>query len=906
MGDVLRLGTGPYSFVVWVNTSTTAEDTIVMAKHFSTVTAGYAIGINSGNTYGAANKAWFYNLSPPASPISTTTVNDGAWHQIVGVRGNDQVKIYVDGTPVESSQVDQGLGNTPAGTAFMVGGLISSGGAPVSYYTGLVDDIQVYNHALSDSEVQWLFDHPGHPACTPPPSGLVSWWGGDNNTLDLVGANHGALMNEAGYGPGKVAQALVFDGVNDYISVADHPSLNLTTAITIDAWIFSDNSSMAPSIVKKADDFSGYALELSADSSKVLFWVNLGSGGSGGWFSSPAGNLTQGVWTHVAGVFDGSSVGLYLNGQFIGATTAVGAIVPSSNPLNIGSDPETPTRFFKGLIDEVEIFNRALTAEEVAAVFNAGSTGKCRSCATPPNDIISWWSGDNNALDLVGTSPGTMMNGATYTTGKVGEAFNLDGVDDYIQVPSLTGANFPLTFTLDAWVKVSAYPSVTERVIAGMAGGYQLNLLPDGRIKFGFSGTMVISENPMPTGSFALVTGTVDGSGTVNIYINGALDKTGTTTPGTNANVFQIGGFGDFSGSFFQGVIDEVGLYGRVLSETEIQTLYNAGTTGMCPSKYLSVIPSGTGSGTVLGNGIDCDWNGSQTSGTCTVRMLHNRWVSLSTSADTGSTFAGWTNGSGSAAECSGTGNCEFYITQTSGVGAPFIWNTYTVTANAQGNGAGTVASNAGGVSYSYPVVNTGTTSALNHGTNVVLTATASAGSTAAWTSCNGTASGNGTGEAACTYSSLDGNKTATATFTLNQYTVTPSAGAHGSIQPNTPQTVNHGATAQFTVTADPGYTASVGGTCGGTLAGDTYTTNAITGPCTVEAAFTLNQYAVTPSAGPNGTIAPDTEQTFSHGATAQFTVTADRGTRLRQEAPAGVRCSKISIRPMRLPATAP
>lgn len=72
----------------------------------------------------------------------------------------------------------------------------------------------------------------------------------------------------------------------------------------------------------------------------------------------------------------------------------------------------------------------------------------------------------------------------------------------------------------------------------------------------------------------------------------------------------------------------------------------------------------------------------------------------------------------------------------------------------------------------------------------------------------------------------------------INTITVTPSASAGGSISPSTPQTVTKGSTTTFTVTADPGYTASVGGTCGGNLSGSTYTTNAITASCTVDAMF--------------------------------------------------------------------
>ncbi|HEX7914765.1 InlB B-repeat-containing protein [Rudaea sp.] len=113
-------------------------------------------------------------------------------------------------------------------------------------------------------------------------------------------------------------------------------------------------------------------------------------------------------------------------------------------------------------------------------------------------------------------------------------------------------------------------------------------------------------------------------------------------------------------------------------------------------------------------------------------------------------------------------------------------------------------------------------------------------------------------------------------------YTVTPSAGTGGAISPSTPQTVNSGATATFTVTPTSGYQlASVSGTCGGALSGNTYITNAVTANCTVIAAFSATPtttFTVTPSAGAGGTISPSTPQTVNSGATATFTVTPTSG----------------------------
>jgi len=105
-------------------------------------------------------------------------------------------------------------------------------------------------------------------------------------------------------------------------------------------------------------------------------------------------------------------------------------------------------------------------------------------------------------------------------------------------------------------------------------------------------------------------------------------------------------------------------------------------------------------------------------------------------------------------------------------------------------------------------------------------------------------------------------------------HTVTPEAGANGSIAPSTPQTVNEGSTTAFTITPDAHYRIADVTGCGGSLDGDTYTTGAITADCTVSATFEIVTHTVTPEAGDNGTIAPDSPQTVNDGDTAEFTVT--------------------------------
>ena len=151
-------------------------------------------------------------------------------------------------------------------------------------------------------------------------------------------------------------------------------------------------------------------------------------------------------------------------------------------------------------------------------------------------------------------------------------------------------------------------------------------------------------------------------------------------------------------------------------------------------------------------------------------------------------------------------------------------------------------------------------------------------------TGCGGSLSGN-------TYTTgpITANCAVTASFsststggstggTTTTYTVTPSAGSGGSISPSTPQTVDNNATTSFTVTPATGYSISSITGCGGTLSGNTYTTGPVTANCTVTAAFALNTYTVTPSAGSGGSISPSTPQTVSNDAATSFTVTPATG----------------------------
>jgi len=197
---------------------------------------------------------------------------------------------------------------------------------------------------------------------------------------------------------------------------------------------------------------------------------------------------------------------------------------------------------------------------------------------------------------------------------------------------------------------------------------------------------------------------------------------------------------------------------------------------------------------------------------------------------------------------CGGTLNGNIYttdpITSDCTVVANFTLNQYQVTANAKGNGSGSIISNPAGINFNYPATNSGSAN-FDHGTNVVLTATASTGSTVSWTNCSGTVTGNGTTQATCTFSNLDGAKTVEATFTLNTYTLTVTKSGTGSGTVNATGctlswngntgtcTAGHGTSITLSATANTGSTFT--GWSGGTGSASNCTG---TGDCT----FTITE----------------------------------------------------------------
>jgi hypothetical protein len=227
-------------------------------------------------------------------------------------------------------------------------------------------------------------------------------------------------------------------------------------------------------------------------------------------------------------------------------------------------------------------------------------------CAGPQSNMVSWWAGEGNGEDELGRNPGTFPQGVSFTNGVAGQGFWFNGTNQYLAVTNaVTSSMVSTQFSVDTWIMPAPMPPNSGVIFAAAdANGspwFNLTAQVDGSLQLALvttnssglhqltyaSGVPVLSP-----GELQHVAVTTDsGSGQTLAFVDGApavltlnlgSQPTGSCVfPG--ASRFYIGGLPpNTSSNYFQGLIDEVGAYARVISPNEVMAIYNARSGGRC------------------------------------------------------------------------------------------------------------------------------------------------------------------------------------------------------------------------------------------------------------------------------------------------------------------------------------
>ncbi len=262
--------------------------------------------------------------------------------------------------------------------------------------------------------------------------------GSGTSASDATGNGHTGTISGATWSTsGRFNNALSFDGTNDWVTVADGATLDFTTTMTLEAWVNpSALSGWQTVIMKERPGGLAYTLYAHDNAPRPSAYINTGSGDAQ---AIGATGLPLNTWTHLAVTYDGTTLRLFVNGAQAGSQAAGGSIISSTSPLRVGGN-SIWGEYFAGLIDEVRIYSRVLTAAEIQTDMNT-PVG-----APPPPDTMPPTDPTNFTATAVGTTQINLTwTAATDNVGVTGyevERCQGTGCANFVRIGTPTGTAF--------------------------------------------------------------------------------------------------------------------------------------------------------------------------------------------------------------------------------------------------------------------------------------------------------------------------------------------------------------------------------------------------------------------------------------------------------------------------------
>ncbi|MES2216486.1 MAG: LamG domain-containing protein [Patescibacteria group bacterium] len=587
------VGTGDFTVSAWVKTvgpqgsGQSALGTIFSKDDGS----GNGIVLNNNGPNGSN---YVRALVGGVSVTGSVSVNDNQWHHVVLTRRSGVICVYIDGVLSASASAP---GDTNQTNRDIYLGLEFTGpwlGA------GAQDDTRFYNRALSDAEIRALYNTGvgsklgaiTHAAAS---SYLLGWWTLDGKstpwssptagiTLDSSGAgNNGTLtgMNSSSATVlGKVGQALAFDGVNDEVALPNITSLTDNVSFSTWAyWLDTAGAQIPLSFGNTGTNGYGFIIGDNSCGSGSKLTIYLG-GVSCDALSGSTYTMPTGQWVHLIGVRDATTWKLYVNG----ALQQTGGTVSPNTPTTLSS---IGNGTFHGYLDDVRIFNKALTAAEVGAQYNQEKGAKQNVTPTTAltSGLVGWWTFDGknlqqNVKDTSGQGiDGHLVNFTATTTalGKLGQAFKFNG-SGYVTVPANSIYDVGTgDFTVAFWYKSAGAAAIecpfskddgsgTGIVMYFRADGYVQTFVGNGIPTSWFAST--INDNVWHHFVFRRT------SGIIELFEDRVSLGADTRSASIGTQPLRWGIEDGFDWPAV-GTMDDARYYNRAISDTEIKQLYN-------------------------------------------------------------------------------------------------------------------------------------------------------------------------------------------------------------------------------------------------------------------------------------------------------------------------------------------
>jgi len=453
----------------------------------------------------------------------------------------------------------------------------------VGAFNGKIDEVRIYNRALSEREVKALYEWAPGP---------VGHWKMDEHSgsyaYDTSGNGYnGSFITGTEWTNGKYGSAVDLNGS----TTGPYDSVDINTigtklepkhAITVGAWVY-----------KRASD--GWPLSRYSSSSRVSYgihssYVRMHFVTAG--LKDISISYTSNEWHYISLTYDGSSMKVYVDGVLQGQIDSINDeiyyysgykfFIGRLHDYNYGGGV-IGNQYFDGLIDDVRIYNYARTQKQILEDMLSG-----RPASKSP---VGYWKfdegyGTSTKDSSIYGNDGTITGADWTNAGKLGKALDFNGTSDYVEIVNGGDLSFTSELSVGAWFKhdaTSGSDSIVTRLGTGGSDNFNLyfstTALTFGMRDSNCSTWQSISSTISDTLDWHYVTATYDGSYS-RLYIDGELKNTISsafsvcTSPISN---MRIGAGAVTPANFFDGLIDELKIYNYALIEEEIKAEYNQG-----------------------------------------------------------------------------------------------------------------------------------------------------------------------------------------------------------------------------------------------------------------------------------------------------------------------------------------
>jgi hypothetical protein len=438
---------------------------------------------------------------------------------------------------------------------------------------------------------------------------VVSRWTFDGSSqppiaADIAGANPGTVNGGVTSAPGRVGNAFSFDGNpnrGSFVEIPDSASTHSTTG-TWAFWVKSTQTSGFVGLVGKSDaggSVNGITMQMDQGRPRV----EVKGPGPTLLLNPSTPLLNNGQYHHMALTFQsGGTTILYIDGLEAARGTAPTFSFGANDPLRFGVMTDGFWAPFNGQLDGVQIYNQVLSPADIQSLANALPVGTI----APPAGLVNWWTGDGTnpttAADIAGTSAGTLNGGVTSAIGQVGNAFGFNG-SSFVNVPDAPSLD-STTGTWNFWMKTTQAntfvglvgkhdaASSVNGITMQMDSGHARVEVKSGNQTLLLTGSTTLNDNQWHNMALSFQSG-----GTVILYIDGRMETSGTApTFNFTASPLRFGRMLDTFWTGYNGLLDEVQIYNRVLSPAEIQSIVNAGSAGLAKGIRVNdpaVLPTG-------------------------------------------------------------------------------------------------------------------------------------------------------------------------------------------------------------------------------------------------------------------------------------------------------------------------